>query len=196
MTRMVDSRLHRQSGFAKKKPMVRVIRVLSVLFLALAIPASIAAQPAADGYRLPYDIVKGNITKAAEQMTEANYGFKATPEVRSFGQLLGHITDANFMICSAASGEKSRATGDAEKLASKAEIQKALADSFAFCDKAWGIVGGARGAVAVDLFGMKFTGASAMSFNSAHDWEHYGNIVTYMRLKGMVPPSSQGGGMD
>ena len=72
----------------------------------------------------------------------------------------------------------------------------ALADSFAFCDKAWSTVGGARGAAAVDLFGMKFTGASAMSFNSAHDWEHYGNIVTYMRLKGMVPPSSQGGGMN
>jgi uncharacterized damage-inducible protein DinB len=176
--------------------MFRVSRVLSVLFLALAVPASVAAQSLAEGYRLPYDIVKGNITKAAEQMPEANYSFKATPDVRSFGQLLGHIANANFMICAGASGEKSPATGDAEKLATKAEIQKALADSFAFCDKAWTTVAGARGSAAVDLFGMKFTGASAMSFNSAHDWEHYGNIVTYMRLKGMVPPSSQGGGMN
>jgi uncharacterized damage-inducible protein DinB len=176
--------------------MFRVSRVLPILFVCVSIPASIAAQSAADGYRLPYDIVKGYITKAAEQVTEANYAFKPTPEVRSLGQLLGHIANANFMICSAASGEKSPATGDAEKLATKAEIQKALADSFAFCDKAWTTVGGARGSAAVDLFGMKFTAASAMSFNSAHDWEHYGNIVTYMRLKGMVPPSSQGRGMN
>ena len=176
--------------------MFRASRVLFVLCLTLSVPASMAAQSAADGYRLPYDIVKGNITKAAEQVSEANYSFKPTPEVRSFGQLIGHIANANFMICSGASGEKSPATGDAEKLATKAELQKALAASFAFCDKAWTTVQGARGSVAVDLFGMKFTGASAMAFNSTHEWEHYGNIVTYMRLKGMVPPSSQGGGMN
>ncbi|MEX2270812.1 MAG: DinB family protein [Vicinamibacterales bacterium] len=176
--------------------MFRVTRVVPVLLLCLSVPASMAAQSAADGYRLPYDIVKGNIIKAAEQVAEANYTFKPTPDVRSFGQLVGHIANANFMICSAASGEKSPATGDAEKLATKAELQKVLADSFAFCDKAWAAVNGPRGAAPVDLFGMKFTGASAMSFNSAHDWEHYGNIVTYMRLKGMVPPSSQGRGMN
>lgn len=172
--------------------MLRSSRILCAAVVCLSIPMSAAAQSAADGYRLPYDIVKGNITKAAEQVSEADYAFKPTPDVRSFGQLVGHIANANFMICSMASGEKSTASGDAEKLATKAEIQKALAASFAFCDKAWTVVGGERATVPVDLFGMKFTAASAMSFNSAHDWEHYGNIVTYMRLKGMVPPSSQG----
>ena len=176
--------------------MFRVTRVLSVLVLCLSAPASIAAQSAPDGYRLPYEIVKGYVTKAAEQVTEADYAFKPTPDVRTFGQLVGHIANANFMICAAASGEKSPAAGDAEKLATKAEIQKALAASFAFCDKAWTAAAGPRAATPVDLFGMKFTGASAMSFNTAHDWEHYGNIVTYMRLKGMVPPSSQGRGMN
>jgi uncharacterized damage-inducible protein DinB len=172
--------------------MVRFSRILCAALVSLSLPVSVAAQSAADGYRLPYDIVKGNITKAAEQVSEADYAFKPTPDVRSFGQLVGHIADPNFMICSMASGEKSTASGGAEKLATKAEIQKALAASFAFCDKAWTVVGGERASVPVDLFGMKFTAASAMSFNSAHDWEHYGNIVTYMRLKGMVPPSSQG----
>ena len=176
--------------------MVRVSRILSVAVFSFAISAPASAQSLAEGYRLPYDIVKGNITKAAEQMPEASYSFKATADVRSFGELLGHIANANFMICSAASGEKSPATGDAEKLATKAEVQKALADSFAFCDKAWTTVSGARGSAPVELFGMKLTGATAMSFNAAHDWEHYGNIVTYMRLKGMVPPSSQGRGMN
>jgi uncharacterized damage-inducible protein DinB len=175
--------------------MLRATRVLCAVFC-LSIPASVAAQSAPDGYRLPYEIVKGYLTKAAEQVAEENYSFKPTPDVRSFGQLFGHIANANFMICSAASGEKSPAAGDAEKLTGKADLQKALADSFAFCDKAWETVAGARGAAPVDLFGMKFTAASAMSFNSAHDWEHYGNIVTYMRLKGMIPPSSQGRGMN
>jgi len=174
--------------------MVRVIRIACAA-LALSIPASVSAQ-SADGFKLPYDIVKGNITKAAEQVSEANYAFKPTPEVRSFGQLFGHIANANFMICSIASGEKSTATGNAEQLKTKAEIQKALADSFAFCDKAWAAVTGAKVSEPVDVFGMKHTRASALSFNSAHDWEHYGNLVTYMRLKGMVPPSSQGGGMN
>lgn len=172
--------------------MVRVSRALCAALVCLSIPSSISAQTAPDGYRLPYEIVKGYLTKAAEQVAEADYSFKPTPDVRSMGQLFGHIANANFMICSAASGEKSPATGDAEKLATKSEVQKALADSFSFCDKAWTAIGGARGTAPVDLFGMKFTAASAMSFNSAHDWEHYGNIVTYMRLKGMVPPSSQG----
>lgn len=174
--------------------MVRVIRIACAA-LALSIPASVSAQTA-DGFKLPYDIAKGYITKAAEQVSEANYSFKPTPEVRSFGQLFGHIANANFMICSIASGEKSTATGNAEQLKTKAEIQKALADSFAFCDKAWAAVTAAKAGEPVDVFGMKHTRASALSFNSAHDWEHYGNLVTYMRLKGMVPPSSQGGGMN
>lgn len=177
--------------------MVRVSRALFALIVTLSLPAAAAAQSAPDGYRLPYEIVKGNILKAAEQVSEANYSFKPTPEVRTFGQLIGHIANANFMICSGASGQKSPATSDAEKLTSKAELQKVLAASFAFCDAAWTAATAApRATTPVDLFGMKFTGASAMSFNSAHDWEHYGNIVTYMRLKGMVPPSSQGGGMN
>ena len=116
--------------------------------------------------------------------------------MRSLGALFGHVANANFMICAAAAGEKSPATGNAEQLTAKADIQKALADSFAYCDTVWASVGTAgREAWAgepVDLFGMKLTRASALSFNAAHDWEHYGNVVTYMRLKGMVPPSSQG----
>lgn len=165
-------------------------RVLCTAF-AIALPATFAAQ---DGFKSPYDLVKGNILKSAAQVPEEHYAFKPTPEVRSMGQLFGHIANANFMICSMASGEKSTATGDAEKLTAKADIEKALAASFAFCDKAWGAVTAARAGEPVDLFGMKHSRASALSFNTAHDWEHYGNLVTYMRLKGMVPPSSQGGG--
>lgn len=176
--------------------MVRAIRLAAVL-VCLAIPASVAAQSAdLAGYKLPHDVVKGNLIKSAEAVAEADYAFKPTPEVRSFGQLFGHVANANFMICANAAGEPSPATGDAEKLTAKADIQKALADSFAYCDTVWASLAEpgreAWGSEPVDLFGMKLTRASALAFNSAHDWEHYGNVVTYMRLKGMVPPSSQG----
>ena len=173
--------------------MSRVVRA-SVMATAVALLSSTVSAQAPGGFKGPYDIVKDYLTKAAAQVDEANYAFKPTPDVRSLGQLFGHVANANFMICSIASGEKNPATGNAEQLKTKAEIQKALADSFAFCDKAWAAVTPANAEQSVDVFGMKHSRASALSFNSAHDWEHYGNIVTYMRLKGMVPPSSQGGG--
>ena len=139
-----------------------------------------------------FDMVKGYITKAAEQVTEANYAFKATPEVRSFGQLIGHVADSNYMICGAAAGEK--APGGIEKSATtKAALQKALAESFAYCDKVYAGLTAAKAGEPVDFFGNKQPRLAVLAFNTAHDFEHYGNIVTYMRLKGMVPPSSQRG---
>ena len=70
----------------------------------------------------------------------------------------------------------------------EADLQKALADSFAFCDAAWAAVTDAKAAEPVTMFGMPQTRIAVLSFNTAHDFEHYGNIVTYMRIKGMVPP--------
>ena len=177
--------------------MVRAIRFALAAAVCLSIPASVQAQSAdLAGYKVPHDTVKGNLIKSAEAVAEADYAFKPTPEVRSFGELFGHVANANFMICANAAGEPSPATSNAEKLTAKADIQKALADSFAYCDKVWASLAEPGrekwGSEPIDLFGMKLTRASALAFNAAHDWEHYGNIVTYMRLKGMVPPSSQG----
>lgn len=172
-------------------------RAASAALVVLSLSAAAAAQTAADtraGIRMTYDMVKGNLLKSAEMATDEVYAFKPTPDVRSTGQLLGHVADANYMICSLAAGEKSPATSNAEQLTAKADIQKALAGSFAYCDSVWSKIEGEKGSEAVEVFGMKHTRASAMAFNAAHDWEHYGNLVTYLRLKGLVPPSSQRGG--
>jgi uncharacterized damage-inducible protein DinB len=139
-----------------------------------------------------YEVVKGYITKAAAQVPEDTYKFQPTKEVRTMGQLFGHIANANGMICGTASGMKPASSGDAEKLATKAEIQKALADSFAACDHAFSMINPANANEPVKLFGMAHTRIGAMAFNNAHDFEHYGNIVTYMRINKMVPPSSGG----
>jgi uncharacterized damage-inducible protein DinB len=177
--------------------MFRACLVACAALVVCSLPTAASAQTPADtraGIKSTYDVIKGHLTKTAEQASDDIYAFKPVPEVRSLGQMLGHVANANYMICSIAAGEKSPATSNAEQLTSKADIQKALAGSFAYCDSVWAAIDGAKGAEAVELFGAKHTRASAMALNAAHDWEHYGNLVTYMRLKGMVPPSSQGGG--
>jgi len=144
----------------------------------------------------PYEGAKSYITRAAEQMPEADYGFKpagTADEVRTYGRILAHIADANYTFCSAVSGEAPPATSVEETMTAKADITTALADSFAFCDRAFGSVNDQTGAMAVriEAFDMDSTKLGALALNTAHDLEHYGNLVTYLRVKGLVPPSSQ-----
>jgi len=168
-----------------------IIAALGPAFVAAPLLAQEPANPLTDSAKGTYEYVKTNITKAAEQVSEANYAFKPTPEVRSFGQLIGHIADANYGICAAASGA-TKPEGSVEKSkTTKADLQKALGESFAFCDKAFDGMTDKKGVEMVPFFGGSRPRLGILSFNTAHDFEHYGNIVTYMRMKGMVPPSSQ-----
>src|SRR5688572_13246265 len=113
-------------------------RVMIAVLAATACATSAAAQGPPDlSMKGQYEMAKMWITKSAEMMPEADYSFKPTPDVRSFGQILGHIANATGMICVAPTGVKSPLAGDAEKLATKAETTKALADVFAACDKVW-----------------------------------------------------------
>lgn len=168
-----------------------IIAALGLAFVAAPLLAQEPANPLTDSAKGTFEYVKANIMKAAEQVSEADYAFKPTPEVRSFGQLIGHVANANYGICAAASGE-TKPDVDVEKtMTTKADLQKALGESFAFCDKAFAGMTDAKGAETVKFFGGTRPRLAVLAFNTAHDFEHYGNIVTYMRLKGMVPPSSQ-----
>jgi uncharacterized damage-inducible protein DinB len=173
---------------------MKLVIVFSSALALVATPA-LAQDAHVASAKQVLELVKGNIVKSAEQMSEENYSFKPTPDVRSFGQLLGHIANANYMICSRATGAESPSKDDIEKTkTSKADLQTALSESFAFCEAQFDALDAAKSAETVDFFGgMKQTRLGVLQFNTAHDFEHYGNIVTYMRLKGMVPPSSQRG---
>lgn len=153
------------------------------------------ANPLSAGAKRTYDIIKGNVIKAAAKMPEEHYAFKPTPEVRSFGQLVGHIADANYGFCSAALGEKPPDGGFGGAIekskTTKADLEKALAASFAYCDKAHAAMTDAAGAAMVKAFFGEMAKLSVLEFNTHHDFEHYGNIVTYMRMKNLVPPSSE-----
>lgn len=135
------------------------------------------------------DTFMGWVAAAADQVPESDYSFKPTPEVRSFGQLFGHVANANFMFCSGARGEENPSKADLEK-AGKAEIVAGLKAAMAYCTQVaeWAK---AHHHEARTFFGQSGDVTWVMAFNIAHNAEHYGNLVTYMRLKGMVPPSSQ-----
>jgi uncharacterized damage-inducible protein DinB len=129
-------------------------------------------------------------------MPEKDYSFRPVDTVRTFGQILAHVAGANYVFCSAAKGEKSpHAEAEFEKSATtRAQIIKALNESIAYCDTAYAALDDKRAGETIDLaFGMG-KGARVLPLiqNTGHLQEHYGNLVTYFRVKGMVPPSSQG----
>ena len=178
--------------------MKRTIPLLALLALAGAVLARTATPAAAAG---PSAIAVdktiwlntiGYVTTAAEQMPDSLYAYRPTKAVRSFGELVAHVAGSQHMFCAAATGDKPSAEDDVEKTAmTKAAILSALKSSTAYCQKAYAMADADALARPVQLFGMKINGMWAVLENTAHDSEHYGNIVTYFRMVGMVPPSSQ-----
>ena len=145
-----------------------------------------------------FNALKNNITKAADQFPEDKYAWKPTPEVRSWGALLSHIVDDNNGACFALAGEPARPARldnegqptDAGKDLKKADIVRLLGESFGRCEKAFAAVTAEN---MTERQGSR-SKIGALIYDTQHISEHYGNIVTYMRLQGLVPPSSQRAG--
>jgi uncharacterized damage-inducible protein DinB len=136
--------------------------------------------------------VKRNVLEAAQKMPEAEYGFKPVDSVRTFGQLVGHVANAQFAFCSTVKGEANPNQGkNSETLATKTELVGALEQSIAYCDGVYAGMTDALGVGMVKLFGTEMSKITALYGNVAHTNEHYGNLVTYMRIKGHVPPSTE-----
>jgi uncharacterized damage-inducible protein DinB len=138
-----------------------------------------------------YARVKDILLRSADKMPEENYNFKPVDTVRSYGQIVGHVADAQYLFCSIALGEKNPALKIEQTKTSKADLIAALKEAFAYCDKAYDGMTDASAAQMVKLFGNDAPRLGALTVNNMHDLEHYGNLVTYMRLKGIVPPSSE-----
>jgi uncharacterized damage-inducible protein DinB len=171
---------------------MKTIGLLICLWLSGAVTyAQSTADPLSGGIKGIYNIAKNNVVKAAEKMPEENYAFKPSPDVRSFGQIIGHVADAQYLFCSAATGDKNPSPGIEKSKTTKADLVKALNDAFAYCDKAYDGMTDAHAAEVVKFFGRDQARLTILAFNSAHDMEHYGNLVTYMRIKGLMPPSSE-----
>ena len=139
--------------------------------------------------RVSYTTIKTNLTAMAEAMPADAYSFQPTPEIRTFGALMAHIADANARQCSMAMGEQ-KSVGAAAKTA-KADLVQALKDSFAICDAAFDALTEAN---ALQPAGMNRSKLGLLNFNTMHCNEEYGYGSIYLRLKGVVPPSTAGRG--
>ena len=154
-------------------------------------PAAPPANPITASEKGFYSFVSNAVIGAAQKMSEENYSFKPTPEVRSFGQLVGHVADANYMFCSLASGEANPMKDIEKTKTSKADLVAALKDAVAYCNKAFDSMTDAKGSQMVKFMNFDIARLTVFSLNTAHTDEHYGNMVTYLRLKGIVPPTSE-----
>jgi uncharacterized damage-inducible protein DinB len=149
------------------------------------------ANPLTSGEKVFYSAVAANIVAAAQKMPEENYSFKPTPEVRSFGAIVGHAADAQYLFCSNVLGEKNPSPGVEKTKTTKADLVQGIQDAVAYCNKAFDALTDAHAADTVKLFGRDVPKLTVLSINTAHADEHYGNLVTYLRIKGIVPPSSE-----
>lgn len=152
-------------------------------------PASTAAPSTADAIRQTYNIVKNNILKAADKMPDDAYNFKPTPEERSFGGWVGHVADAQTAGCSRVLGTP-KTPGAASKT-TKADLVALLKDSFDTCDAAYASLTDANAGDTVQSYRGPTTRLASLAGNLAHDNECYGSMAVYLRLKGIVPPSSE-----
>jgi uncharacterized damage-inducible protein DinB len=134
--------------------------------------------------------VRNNVMKSAEKMPEEHYGFQPTPEVRTFGQLVGHLADAANNYCAASLGAPNPNPGIEKSKSSKADLVAALTAALEFCDGAYK-VNDAQALEIVKYRNQERSRLSLLVYNSFHLNLHYGNAVTYMRLKGITPPSSE-----
>jgi hypothetical protein len=137
-----------------------------------------------------YTMIKTNLLKAADKMPEANYSFRTVPEVRTYGEMIAHVADVQMAICGAASGEQKK--GMAATKTSKADLTAALKASFDYCDGVYNSMTDTAGSAKVKMFGHEMTKIDVLNFNTMHDNEMYGTMVAYLRIKGIVPPSSEG----
>jgi uncharacterized damage-inducible protein DinB len=166
-----------------------------VLAMTLASGAACRAQsnPLSAGVKADYANIRNYFIRAAEKMPAESYGFKPAPEVRSFGQQVAHVADDQYNLCAPAKGETRKAAYTAleDTLSAKAELVAALKQAFAYCDGAYDSLTDATAADMVKFGKASRTKMSMLNWNVWHTWEHYGNVVVYLRLKGLVPPSSE-----
>jgi len=179
------------------------VKTIGLVAIAMTVGGAAFAQqgnPLTAGATQHYGIIKNNVTRAAAKIPEDVYPFRPTPAVRTVAQLIAHLADANYRLCSILAGQDPPMDAGIEKSkSSKADLVKALAESFAYCDKQYAAMTDAAGTpiIKFDAGGegsrvpIQMPRFTVLAFHTAHAFEHYGNLVTYMRLKGIVPPSSE-----
>jgi uncharacterized damage-inducible protein DinB len=152
-------------------------------------PQTVDPNPMSTEAKNAYNSVKNYLLKAAEKMPEENYVFKPTPEMRSFGELLAHIADAQMRTCSMINGAQKNA--DAASKKTKADLTAAFQASVVECDTAFNSLTDATASQLIKMGSRQRSKLGALVGVTVHDNESYGYMSVYFRLKGLVPPSSE-----
>ena len=140
-----------------------------------------------------YATLKGNLTEASAKMPDADYTFKPAPDpnLRTFGQWVGHQADNQFLNCAAIKGVPNPSPAQSnEKKMAKAELVKALADAFAFCDGAISALTDQNAVQMVKQGEGEIARGGVASALLSHGLESYGIVVVYLRAKGIAPPNA------
>ena len=170
-------------------------RVLAAMAVAVCLPVVSSAQganPLTANAKIQFGALSGFVVRSAEKVPEDLYSFRATPEVRSMAELFGHIADAMFSMCSTAAGTKPPRTGIEKAVTAKPALIAALKEAVGYCNSVYdGMTDQKGSSETVPFYFGPTPRLSVLYFVVTHTYEHYGNLVTYMRLKNMVPPSSE-----
>jgi uncharacterized damage-inducible protein DinB len=165
-----------------------------VLLALIAAPTAASAQnpnPLTANAKVQFGALSGFVVRSAEKVPEGLYNFRPVAEVRTMAQLFGHVADAMFSMCSTAAGTKPPRTG-IEKETAKPLLVAALKEGISYCNSVYDGMTDQKGAETVPfVFGPNTPRLSVLYFVVTHTYEHYGNLVTYMRLNKIVPPSSE-----
>ncbi|MGP8245735.1 MAG: DinB family protein [Bryobacteraceae bacterium] len=163
----------------------------ALLLTAVASAQDTPANPLFTVSKNIYAISKNDVLGSVDKIPDDMWSFQPTKDVRTVAQLFAHIADGQYEFCGVVAEGKSVSKNIEKTLKTKAEIVPALKEAFAYCDATYAKLTDANAAELVSFFGMRITKLGAMDFNTAHNMEHYGNLVTYMRINGIVPPSSE-----
>ena len=135
--------------------------------------------------------IRTMFTIAADSMSEADFAFKPTPEVRSFAQLLAHVAEANYIFCSSALGEPNPATEVGKRKTTRADVRQVMIESFDYCDRAFAAMNDEKNTRVIRPFRQtQLPALAVLNFRNYHSLLHWGNAITYMRLRGKVPPTA------
>jgi uncharacterized damage-inducible protein DinB len=171
-----------------------VLKLIIVAAVLLSAPSPLFAQganPLTANAKVQFGALTGLVVRSAEKVPDDLYSFRATPEVRSMAELFGHVADALFSMCSTAAGAKPPRSGIEKSVTGKPALVAALKEGIAYCNTVFDGMTDQKGTETVPFYFGPSPRLSVLYFTVTHTYEHYGNLVTYMRLKNIVPPSSE-----
>ena len=170
--------------------MKRILVLSSVMMLATAVPA-LAQKAVADALARSAAGTFRNLVESAEKMPEADYSFQATKDTRTFAGFVGHTINAAYNNCSRAKGEPNPNKEDLEKLTEKAKLVEAAKAVQAYCDAVYAAQTDASLAEMVQAGQNQVPRGQLLIGVVSHNMNEYGQKVILMRLKGIVPPTTE-----